>query len=531
MVVDITGSMSPYIRGVVENLSDFVRYIESTGVHFRLSLIDYRDITCGESTMVHTFDHSVWSTSTEEMIDELNKLRVNGGGDAPETVIDALGYLVDEDTLTFNSDAVKFAVVLTDASYKNNNTHGIRDMDDMIGRLKEKGIRVSVMTSTYSSSSYRDLVAETGGILASVTNFKDTLQEFALSIIKAAEDTEVDTSIVPVSGIAAAGPEAVRPDYAYTYSAVITPENATNKGVIWYSENDSVARVLGAKGSECYVAGVAEGTTKLIAVSADGGYTGSIEITVRADADIADAVSVVTVRDEDAFKMAVGLNKMKTVDYTVGGKVEISEEAQMVIFGAIKGTDKTIQIASADKDRSVLYRWSFRGADITDSDVAMSFDVEIGAEKEEISDIVPEDVDSLGLDFSHSGKLPGRADVTVAVGAAFETDELYLYYYNPETESLELAAEKIAVVDGYATFPLLHCSNYILTSEMLRNLVPVKPKEEETEEEEIKEEIVKLDDKKKSPNTGEGSETVLWAVLFGAGACLTACVYRKKETE
>lgn len=229
LVIDTTGSMSGYIRSVVENLSEFVRFIESTGVNFRLSLIDYRDITCDEETVVHTFDHSVWSQSTEQIVAEMQALYVDGGGDEPETLVDALGFLVDESVMTFNSDAAKFAIVLTDATYKVDNTHGIASMEDMIAALQTKGIRVSVMTSSYCFSTYESLTTATGGILCPVYDFAEALREYALSIIKATADSEVDESIRPVTGISAEGPVTIRPNYVYTYEVHFTPSDATDK--------------------------------------------------------------------------------------------------------------------------------------------------------------------------------------------------------------------------------------------------------------------------------------------------------------
>jgi hypothetical protein len=55
LVIDSTGSMGGLISEIVENLADFIRFIEKTKVNFRISLIDYRDITCVEETVVHTF--------------------------------------------------------------------------------------------------------------------------------------------------------------------------------------------------------------------------------------------------------------------------------------------------------------------------------------------------------------------------------------------------------------------------------------------------------------------------------------------
>ena len=45
--------------------------------------------------------------------------------------------------------------------------------------------------------------------------------------------------------------------------------------------------------------------------------------------------------------------------------------------------------------------------------------------------------------------------------------KVYLYYYNPQTKQLEKAAESI-YVDGYATFAMTHCSQYLVTDKELQ---------------------------------------------------------------
>lgn len=469
LIIDRTGSMGGLISEVVENLAEFVRFIESTKVNFRLSLIDYRDITCGEETMVHTFDRSVWSQSTEQLIAEMETLYADGGGDEAETLIDALGYLVDESVMTFNSDAAKFAIVLTDAPYKVDNTHDIGSMEDMIAALQEKGIKVSVMTNTWCFSEYEDLTSATGGILCSVYNFSEALREYAMSIIRAAADSTVDDSVNAVKGISTTGPGAVYPNYVYAYHAAITPETATDKGVYWYTEDNSVAEVIAAEGTDCYVRGVSEGTTQLTAVSRDGGYTSSVSIEVSCSAPISDSIISY---DYDSIREALGQEAVKTYEYRLTDGTLVTDEQQEEIFSAIKGKEKTFTMVFSDSSYSVAYKWSFLGTKITDEKQAIDFGIIPDAGNETVLGAVKEDVAKMDIHFYHDGQLPGEAIVSVPVKDIFATDSLYLYYYDPITGGLELSAEGVAVVDGYASFPLRHCSDYILTSEMLRSLVP-----------------------------------------------------------
>lgn len=64
-----------------------------------------------------------------------------------------------------------------------------------------------------------------------------------------------------------------------TVTATIKPADASNKNIQWYTDDESVATVS-AEGANCTITGVAEGTTKVTAVTVDGGYTASATVTV-----------------------------------------------------------------------------------------------------------------------------------------------------------------------------------------------------------------------------------------------------------
>ena len=187
-VIDTTGSMGPYIDNVKRNISDFAVYLEEKGIELRIGIIEYRDISADgiDSTNVHKLKGSTWHYSTKDMIETLGKLNVDGGGDTPETVIDGLGYLVDDkNTMLWSSQAYKFAVVLTDANYKVANTHGIANMNEMIDLLVKNDINTSVITRTSYKNSYNSLIEKTGGIFANIlsSNFSNELKVLADSIL------------------------------------------------------------------------------------------------------------------------------------------------------------------------------------------------------------------------------------------------------------------------------------------------------------------------------------------------------------
>ncbi len=207
-VIDSTGSMSSSIRAVKNNVAEFSKYLSEQSISLRLGLIEYRDVKNDgiDSTVVHSANHSNWM-NVSQFINELTEVVADGGGDSPETPIDALGHLT-EGTMLWNSDAYKFAVLITDASYKVDNNHGISDMDDMIKRLQEKDIQVSTITSSYNSKTYGNLAGMTGGIQGDLYgNFSEILQDYADSIVGGARPTQdysirisEETTGLPISG-------------------------------------------------------------------------------------------------------------------------------------------------------------------------------------------------------------------------------------------------------------------------------------------------------------------------------------------
>ncbi len=90
---------------------------------------------------------------------------------------------------------------------------------------------------------------------------------------------EVITKEYPVTGITLdkTSLEMTEGDSA-NLTATITPENATNKNVIWSSSNTEVAKVENGK-----VTALKEGTATITATSEDGGYKANCQVTVKAN--------------------------------------------------------------------------------------------------------------------------------------------------------------------------------------------------------------------------------------------------------
>ena len=83
----------------------------------------------------------------------------------------------------------------------------------------------------------------------------------------------------------------------FTLTATITPDNATNKNVIWSSNNTSVATVSNGK-----VTALKAGTATITAKTEDGDKTATCEVTVNAKAYPVESVSL----DKTSYEMTEG---------------------------------------------------------------------------------------------------------------------------------------------------------------------------------------------------------------------------------
>lgn len=189
-VIDATGSMSDAIANVKRNIASFAQCFSGEQYNLRLGLIEYKDTTVDgmNSTIIHTVGHTPWLNTTS-FISELQKVSVNGGGDGPETPIDAMGYLTGSG-FAWSSDAYKYAVLVTDAGYKVTNRHGITSLNQLGQMLSDRDVHTSVITSSSYADDYGEFAAMTGGIADNIyADFGNTLTSYAYAIMGAVEST------------------------------------------------------------------------------------------------------------------------------------------------------------------------------------------------------------------------------------------------------------------------------------------------------------------------------------------------------
>ena len=192
--IDATGSMGDEINNVKNNIAAFSEYLIDRGLDIRFSIIEYRDITCyGEETILHKIGGTHWVKDSDSVAEILQKIRVTGGGDGPETAVDALGYVADNGIMSWRSDAYRFAFLLTDANNKMANDFGYTSMQELADVLAKMNVVTSVISPSSYKSHYKCLFETTDGIWADIYSrtFDEEMLKLSDSII-ASVTREVD---------------------------------------------------------------------------------------------------------------------------------------------------------------------------------------------------------------------------------------------------------------------------------------------------------------------------------------------------
>lgn len=209
-------------------------------------------------------------------------------------------------------------------------------------------------------------------------------------------------------------------------------------------------------------------------------------------------------------------------------KVEVPKDANVGkdAFETAKEKEVAVIIVSNKNEKNDYVQWNF---ETIDNPVEFNPTVHVDAKVDEIEKKLehfemPKDCKHTVVSFEFAGVLPGKAEVTLDMedtGLEIETLEdgklVYLYFFNPETKAFELI-DSSNVLEGFVTFSMTHCSDYIVTTELLEENVN--------------------NDKNDSnvPVTGDNTTTEFYGIvlLLGVGCILMAkkrniMVQKRKE--
>lgn len=140
-LIDTTGSMTPYIDQIKENLCAFLKNVSSkyNEIQFQFAAIEFRDKGYRSKFVTRpVIDFNADPVKVEE---ELKNLKVAGGGDDPEAALDVL--MAAKDRLHWNKNAKHVAILITDAAAHPKTIDG-KSVTFVIDQLKHANIQLAV---------------------------------------------------------------------------------------------------------------------------------------------------------------------------------------------------------------------------------------------------------------------------------------------------------------------------------------------------------------------------------------------------
>lgn len=197
-LVDVTGSMDPCISALRENIGAFIETLATKDANNSSPVQDWRGRVIGYRDFIH--DKETWFVNNPFVSDasalksQLAALKAEGGGDEPESLLDALCMVSDFDSTDraapvdnlkwrHASEAIRFVVAFTDATYHPTmsipHAHG-GVLVDAMNKMITQRIRLSIYAPELPC--YEDLSALPKSVYEAIPldgrSAQDALKEF-----------------------------------------------------------------------------------------------------------------------------------------------------------------------------------------------------------------------------------------------------------------------------------------------------------------------------------------------------------------
>jgi Mg-chelatase subunit ChlD len=168
-ILDITGSMQPFIDGLKKKCIEFADVVKRQGYDCRLGLIAFGDVEINEPFTIYppTADVALFQ-------ERVANLRLLNGGDEPESTVEALGQALE---LTFRPEARVCFVHITDAS-----CHHAERLPGVAAELQRRSITTYVVSREKWANLY-NLLCVHGGRFFAIEEAK--FEEILLNVARA----------------------------------------------------------------------------------------------------------------------------------------------------------------------------------------------------------------------------------------------------------------------------------------------------------------------------------------------------------
>lgn len=183
-VLDCTSSMGGEIEAIKDAIGGFADTIESQGVRVRVGLIEFRDRLINEQQRVLTFDGEPFTSNARAFRAEVSKLRASGGGDIPESSLDAMMLALAQPY----GQANKAIVLITDAPphIPDRDTKSLEEVIERIKQIKVDQMYLIIRTEDKDSQVYLKLLEGRRGMAFEIgrgEDFRERAEDFKRTLM------------------------------------------------------------------------------------------------------------------------------------------------------------------------------------------------------------------------------------------------------------------------------------------------------------------------------------------------------------
>lgn len=158
-LIDATGSMSTCIDALKENIGTFVTSLVAADANGSSPVRDWRAKVVGYRDFDHDsvpIEDNPFVTTVDSLREQLESLHADGGGDEPESLLEAIYHLAtmaqtqkgesaNPDCWRYRSEAARVVVVFTDATFKEPLTKPRgADFGDLVNQITAARLILSV---------------------------------------------------------------------------------------------------------------------------------------------------------------------------------------------------------------------------------------------------------------------------------------------------------------------------------------------------------------------------------------------------
>ena len=148
---------------------------------------------------------------------------------------------------------------------------------------------------------------------------------------------------------------------------------------------------------------------------------------------------------------------------------ELNQGSSMVdkaIDNSLLQGQNTLYVTISDDDGNVLYKWKLSAGNSGAGTASIVPKIqELNAPDRDYLNAVSDGRDTLYLDFSASGRMPGDTTVSYYVGDRFADGSTVSIYYDNVTAGCADYSGSSVVENGFIDMEIAHCSSYMIVGD------------------------------------------------------------------